>query len=274
MSLQARSRIESPQQLRRAIARLSPKSPITDRFSAQWRRLGKKGGRQQEQKVVWYKTQHEHWLGWLRAYDGPGAYRRMDWNRTAEFVYNHIVNPQMLVYLAEASGVDRMLITKATRRALAGKSTMSSMSGAIRGVLTWSVIEAALHGCPRENSARNRGRRNSWASTQPRPPSVLRLTLHREFFAAIAAKSKRIEYREQTPYWKKRLEGRHYDVVHFRNGYATKAPEMWVEFLGLRRYGRGRRACYAIRLGRILKLQCWKPRASDGAPAQRLGRSR
>ncbi len=41
----------------------------------------------------------------------------------------------------------------------------------------------------------------------------------------IAAKTKRIEYRDQTPYWKKRLEDRHYEVIHFRNGYATKAPE-------------------------------------------------
>ncbi len=262
MSLRARSRIETPQHLRRAIARLSPKSPITDRFSAQWRCLGIRGGRQQEQKVVWYKTQHEHWLGWLRAYDGPGAYGRANWNRTAEFVYGHIVNPQMLVYLAEASGVDPILIAKATRRALAGKTTMASMSGAIRGVLTWSVIEAALRGRPRENTARNSRRRISQASTKIRIKSILYLNLRREFFAAIAARSKRIEYREQTPYWKKRLEGRHYDLVHFRNGYATKASKMWVEFLGLRRYGRGRRAYYAIRLGRILKLQRWRPRAS------------
>lgn len=213
--------------------------------------------------MVWYKTQHEHWLGWLREYDGPGAYGRANSNRTAEFVYNHIVNPQMLVYLAEASGVDPILIATATRRALAGKATMSSMSGAIRSVLTWSVIEAALRGRPLENMAGNRRRRTSQESTQHGTKSVLHLNLRREFFAAIAARSKRIEYREQSPYWKKRLEGRHYDVVHFRNGYATKAPEMWVEFLGLRRYGRGRRAYYAIRLGRILELQRWKPRASD-----------
>jgi hypothetical protein len=88
---------------------------------------------------------------------------------------------------------------------------------------------------------------------------LLHLNLHREFFAAIAAKKKRIEYRDQTPYWKKRLEDRDYDVIQFRNGYATNAPEMLVEFRGLRRYGKGKKAYYAIRLGEILKIKRWKP---------------
>ncbi len=87
---------------------------------------------------------------------------------------------------------------------------------------------------------------------------MLHLNLKREWFAAIAKKTKCIEYRSQTPYWRKRLEGRHYDAIQFRNGYATKAPETLVEFRGLRRYGRGRKAYYAIRLGRILKIKRWK----------------
>jgi hypothetical protein len=33
---------------------------------------------------------------------------------------------------------------------------------------------------------------------------ILHLTLHREFFAAIAAGKKRTEYREAKPYWQKR----------------------------------------------------------------------
>ena len=84
--------------------------------------------------------------------------------------------------------------------------------------------------------------------------SILHLNLHRIYFAQIAAKTKRIEYRDQTPYWRKRLEGRKYDAIQFRNGYATNAPVMLVEFRGLRRYGKGSKAYYAIQLGRILKL--------------------
>jgi ASC-1-like (ASCH) protein len=64
-------------------------------------------------------------------------------------------------------------------------------------------------------------------------PSILHLNLHREFFSQIAAGTKRIEYRIQTPYWEKRLENRFYDAIQFRNGYATNAPEMLVEFRGL-----------------------------------------
>ena len=88
--------------------------------------------------------------------------------------------------------------------------------------------------------------------------AVLHLNLHREFFAQIAAGTKRAEYRDQTPYWRRRLEGRHYDVIQFRNGYATKAPEMLVEFLGIRKDGKGRTGYYAIRLGRILKIKRWR----------------
>jgi hypothetical protein len=43
--------------------------------------------------------------------------------------------------------------------------------------------------------------------------------------------------------------GREYDFIRFRNGYATDAPEIDVEFLGVEK----RRDCYAIRLGRVLR---------------------
>ena len=85
--------------------------------------------------------------------------------------------------------------------------------------------------------------------------TVLHLNLHREYFAQIAAGTKRTEYRSRTPYWRRRLEGRHYDAIQFRNGYATKAPEMLVEFLGLWCYSKERNASYAFRLGRILKFK-------------------
>jgi hypothetical protein len=85
--------------------------------------------------------------------------------------------------------------------------------------------------------------------------SVLHLNLHREFFAAIAAGTKRVEYRKRSPYWRKRLEGRKYDVIKFRNGYATNAPEMLVQFRGVRKRGTN----YEVLLGRILKITRWKP---------------
>jgi ASC-1-like (ASCH) protein len=89
--------------------------------------------------------------------------------------------------------------------------------------------------------------------------SILHLNLHREFFAAIAAGTKRIEYRQRTAYWRRRLEGREYDVIQFRNGYATKAPLMLVEYRRYRVQGKGRNKEFAIRLGRILNIKRWQP---------------
>lgn len=89
-------------------------------------------------------------------------------------------------------------------------------------------------------------------------PAVLHLNLHRQYFAAIVAKTKRVEYRRRSPYWKARLENRKYDVIQFRNGYTTNAPEMQVEFLGLRRIEKDGKNVYAIRLGKILKIKRWR----------------
>lgn len=83
---------------------------------------------------------------------------------------------------------------------------------------------------------------------------LLRLTLHREFFAQIAAGTKRVEYRERSQYWKARLEGRRFQAILFRNGYSRNAPEMKVEFRGMRR---GKNT-YEILLGRILSVKRWK----------------
>lgn len=89
-------------------------------------------------------------------------------------------------------------------------------------------------------------------------PAILHLNLHREWFAAIAAKTKRTEYCRRTPDWKTRLENRKYDVIQFRNGYDPDAPTMQVEFLGVRRIKKDGQNVYAIRLGKILKIKRWK----------------
>jgi hypothetical protein len=51
-----------------------------------------------------------------------------------------------------------------------------------------------------------------------KPIAILHINLHREHFAEIAAGTKRTDYRDRTDYWARRLEGRRYDVVQFRNG--------------------------------------------------------
>ena len=88
---------------------------------------------------------------------------------------------------------------------------------------------------------------------------VLHLNLHREYFDLIATGRKKTEYRECTPYWRRRLEGRDYDVIIFRNGYATKAPVMEVEYVAKGfRVIEGKKE-YAIRLGEIFKISNYRP---------------
>lgn len=87
---------------------------------------------------------------------------------------------------------------------------------------------------------------------------ILSLTLMREYFDAIAEGTKRFEYREYKPYWTVRLQDRDYDEVHFRNGYATKAPFMRVRFKGAKKRKRNGEIVFAIALGKILELKNYK----------------
>jgi hypothetical protein len=98
------------------------------------------------QPGAWYRTQQEHWLGWLREYDGPGAYgRKPGLNRDAKYAYNHIVCPGMLLWLIAAAGVRQDLVVAAQNAAAAG-TTLMQKSGAIRRHVPWAEVRAALWG--------------------------------------------------------------------------------------------------------------------------------
>ena len=84
---------------------------------------------------------------------------------------------------------------------------------------------------------------------------ILHLNLYRKYFDQILKGEKTTEYREVTPYWSKRLEGRHYDVIQFRNGYAKIAPTMIVEFKGMGIVTFQTTPTYAIELGKILETR-------------------
>ncbi len=65
---------------------------------------------------------------------------------------------------------------------------------------------------------------------------VLHLTLKKKWFDLIASGKKEIEYREDKPYWRKRLldgvDPKDFDIVRFKNGYGN-VPTMDVEFKGI-----------------------------------------
>ena len=82
---------------------------------------------------------------------------------------------------------------------------------------------------------------------------ILHLNLYRKYFDAIADGTKTIEYRDKTDYWKKRIEGKEYDIIKFRNGYAKDAPTMLVEYNGYDITDR-----YEIKLGKITEVNYGK----------------
>lgn len=91
-----------------------------------------------------YNTQKEHWLGWLDPTAGTGSYpRRARSDRDARYVYNHIVEPKMLLWLVSAAGVSPELLDSAERAAKTA-STLAGKSAAIRRHVPWSEVAAAL----------------------------------------------------------------------------------------------------------------------------------
>lgn len=91
-----------------------------------------------------YQTQKEHWIGWLSEYVGPGAYnRKTGTSRDARYAYNHIVDPDMLLWLIEAAGVDENLVSQAKYDSSQGTSMMQQ-SAIIRRIVPWDVVALAL----------------------------------------------------------------------------------------------------------------------------------
>src|SRR5450432_2357821 len=108
----------SPQTLRRKIRNLPACPRITTEFERVFRGDGP--------GAVWYKSQKQHWLGWLREYDGPGFYGRKNWKRSAEFVFNHICCPPMVLWLGEAAGVPKPIVLKAKTAAMSAPPNYSA----------------------------------------------------------------------------------------------------------------------------------------------------
>ena len=90
-----------------------------------------------------YRTQKAHWLGWLSKKPGAKYYRQDAPNRGAKFVYNHIMEPKMLLWLITASGVDNKLIANAQKDSDNAR-TMASSCAAIRKVVSWEDLELII----------------------------------------------------------------------------------------------------------------------------------
>lgn len=91
-----------------------------------------------------YTSQKDHWLGWLNPSSGTGTYPRADaCNRNARYVYNHIMEPKMLLWLATAAQVESSKV-QAAAQAASSAASMAGASAAIRKIVPWPVVAAAL----------------------------------------------------------------------------------------------------------------------------------
>ncbi len=92
----------------------------------------------------WYKTQKQHWLGWLGEYRSPGYYgRKPQTPRNARYAYNHIMCPEMLLYLIAAGRVKPSLV-KAARHDCSRMVSLAAKCAAVRKHAPWPVVSAAL----------------------------------------------------------------------------------------------------------------------------------
>ena len=125
----------TPKQLRQRILRLPVSAPITEAFEA---RLAETTA---SLRRSWYENQREHWLGWLKEYDGPGYYGRENWEVDARSVYNRVGNPAMVLWLGEASGISTTIVKNAAADAMKLRGSFPRQCGAIRSLITWDMIE-------------------------------------------------------------------------------------------------------------------------------------
>lgn len=136
--LQEQSVMMTPRALLKRIRRLDSGGPVTASVT--------KALQAGKPSTTWYKTQKEHWGGWLRGYDGPGYYGRKNPDREAEYIYNHIQCAPMLLWLAEAAGMPRKTLLAAKRAVLAAGPSCARQCASLRRVIPWAEVRGALEG--------------------------------------------------------------------------------------------------------------------------------
>ncbi|MEW6859872.1 hypothetical protein [Trueperella pyogenes] len=93
-----------------------------------------------QKKGRWWSSQREHMTSWFasQATTGSGSFTREVPNRSARTTYNRLQHPEGLIWIAEAVGVDPVLIDRVAHEAL----TMDrrKRSGFIRKHIPWEMV--------------------------------------------------------------------------------------------------------------------------------------
>lgn len=119
------------------LRKLNISVPITESYENTLRSSG------QQPLKTWYSSQGEHWQGWLGEYKGSGFYGRKNHKRTVEFIYNHIMCPPMLIWLAETISIDKNIINQAINESLKSDKYQERCK-IVRKYISWEVVEKAI----------------------------------------------------------------------------------------------------------------------------------
>ena len=88
---------------------------------------------------------------------------------------------------------------------------------------------------------------------------ILHLVLKRKYWERIYNKTKLVEYRDFTSYWKKRIQGKHYTHIKFQLAYAKNPPTMIVEVLDRNVIERKGEFVYCFELGELSDIMNYPP---------------
>ena len=117
------------------LRKLNTPTPITEKFEGK--------GKVDFIKTTWYENQGQHWEGWVGGYSGSGFYNRKNNQRTAKFIYNHIMCPPMFIWLAETLGIEKNTILMAVNEA-SKTEKYQEQCRIIRNYLTWEMMQKEL----------------------------------------------------------------------------------------------------------------------------------
>ena len=92
-----------------------------------------------------------------------------------------------------------------------------------------------------------------------RKMKVLHLVLKAKYFHRIYNQTKTTEYRDLTPYWSKRLEGKHFTHIKFQLAYSKNPPTMIVEIIDRNVIERKGEFVYCFDLGEISDIKNYPP---------------
>ncbi|HWA95070.1 MAG TPA: hypothetical protein VG844_10765 [Terracidiphilus sp.] len=96
-------------------------------------------------------------------------------------------------------------------------------------------------------------------------------TIKREWFRLIVSREKKVEYREDKPYWQRRLE---FIETPFRlrliNGMRPDSPRLTATVVKVKR----RNGNFELHLGRIRELKYWDRKTNRPLPARKVKRTK